>query len=534
MDLRPGDKLGRYVVEALLGRGGMGSVYRARDSELGRLVALKVISGVPDENALLRFKREARAACAFSHPNAATVYDVGSVDERPYLVMELLDGDTLRSRMAEDGVTVADKRRWLLEIARALEAAHLAGLVHRDVKPDNVIITKGGTAKLVDFGIARDSNEPVDPSAPTSDATLANMTETGSIVGSPAYMSPEQLRGGTLDGRTDQFSWGVMAYEALQGQLPWGEKTSAFEVAAAILNEQAAPLASPAHADPALGAAVMQCLARKPSDRLPSMTELCRALEAESTGSAVRVAAVADAREAVPTSTETHANRRAPWALGLVGAIVAGGALIIYLARRDPEQPTSSANVPTATSAPTAPGSTDTPSGSAPSANGVLISPTIELRHCKAEGCSKDNDAWCTPTGERKACCATGLMGTAAGRCTCPPGGSRVKKLVDLGCTAADAEHATKLQRHVRTHFRQARDCYEKAQLRNMKLMATLATRFELTPSGVPYGVELIGVDVPDPEFQDCVVTFFSNLRFEPPGDGHTAIVYPIVFSDPQ
>src|ERR1700722_13049549 len=225
--LKPVDTFERYTIEAHLGQGGMGTVYRARDARLGREVALKVLSeprgAEPESDA--RLLREARAAAALDHPNAVSIFDVGEHEGTPYIVMELVDGQTLRGAVGDRGVPLATRVTQLADVARALAAAHRRGLVHRDIKPENVMVRGDGVVKVFDFGIARRASagagDAVDASAPTQAPPLPALTREGVQVGTPVYMAPEQIRGDALDGRTDQFAWGVLAFELLTGRLPW-------------------------------------------------------------------------------------------------------------------------------------------------------------------------------------------------------------------------------------------------------------------------------------------------------------------------
>jgi hypothetical protein len=223
---QPGDRVGRYVIVGLLGQGGMGAVYEAEDSLLGRRVALKMISTGADAEMRERMRREARTAATLEHPNVVVVFDVGEVESGPdagetFLAMELVRGRTLRSAVHAKDVTIGRKLRWLIDVARALDAAHGVQLVHRDIKPDNVMVREDGVVKVLDFGIAKKKSE-VDPSAPTGiSPDPLTLTKAGAIVGTPRYASPEQLRGDELDGRADQYSWGVTAYEVLTGRVPF-------------------------------------------------------------------------------------------------------------------------------------------------------------------------------------------------------------------------------------------------------------------------------------------------------------------------
>ncbi len=280
--LAPGTTLSRYVVETPLGSGGMGAVYRARDTHLDRAVALKVLSdgagGLPDKEARERLVREARAAAALSHPNAVSIYDAGDSEHGPFIVMELIEGETLRGAMTR-GASAASIVGWMRMAALALGDAHERGIVHRDIKPENLMLRRDGIAKVLDFGIARHTSKAQDPSAPTH-AALPTLTGTGVQIGTPQYMAPEQIKGKKLDGRTDQFAWAVTAYEALAGRLPWQAENGALGVVASILEEVPPPV-NDVRSDvpPHVGQVIARAMAKKPEDRFASMGDLVRALD---------------------------------------------------------------------------------------------------------------------------------------------------------------------------------------------------------------------------------------------------------------
>ena len=286
--LKPGDAFERYTIEALLGQGGMGCVYRAHDPRLGRRVALKVIvddSAPADANA--RLVREAHAAAALDHPNAVAIFDVGELDGAPYIVMELVEGRTLRGAPGEAAAPVAARVAQLAGVARALAGAHKRGLIHRDIKPENVMVRDDGMVKVLDFGIARRAGGSVDPRASTQAPVLPTLTVEGVKLGTPVYMAPEQIRGDELDGRADQFAWGVLAYELLAGKLPWRGSGDALAVLASVLTDPADPAAlTQAGVSPEIAGVVMRALEKRAADRFASMDALLLALDAAGRGEA--------------------------------------------------------------------------------------------------------------------------------------------------------------------------------------------------------------------------------------------------------
>jgi serine/threonine-protein kinase len=286
--LKPGDAFERYTIEAVIGEGGMGCVYRAFDPRLGRRVALKVLSegaASPDANA--RLVREARAAAALDHPNAVAIFDVGELDGAPYIVMELVEGRTLRPAAGAVTEPISTRVAQLDGVARALSAAHKRGLVHRDIKPENVMVREDGVVKVLDFGIARRSSGAVDPRSPTPMKALPTLTVEGLKLGTPVYMAPEQIRGDALDGRADQFAWGVLAYELLAGQLPWRGADDVLAIMASALTDPADPRAlERAGVSPAVARVVLRALEKKPENRFASMDALRAALESAERGEA--------------------------------------------------------------------------------------------------------------------------------------------------------------------------------------------------------------------------------------------------------
>jgi serine/threonine protein kinase len=281
MRLTPGTRVGPYEVVALLGAGGMAEVYRAKDTRLGRDVALKVVSEALGTDAALveRFEREAKLAGSLNHPNVVALYDVGFQDGRPYFVTELLQGESLRERLAKP-IPLATALDWAAQMAQGLAAAHERGIAHRDLKPENVFVTKGDTIKLIDFGIAK-LVEAVREAAPHGlmDETASpsgSRTDTGMVLGTPGYMSPEQVRGDAVDARTDFFSFGIVIYEMLCARraFPAG---SVVESGYAILHDEPDPL--PESIPPYVAQVVRRCLNKDPSRRFQSARDLAFQLE---------------------------------------------------------------------------------------------------------------------------------------------------------------------------------------------------------------------------------------------------------------
>lgn len=279
-NLAPGTRVAeRYAIEAEIGAGGMGVVFRARDERLGREVALKVLTAdaVGDAGARKRMLREARAGAAIDHPGLARVYDVGETDDGSvFLVMELVRGRSLRELVREGPRPREEVARLVSELARALGAVHAAGVVHRDVKPDNVIVRDDGRVVLLDLGLAK--------VAPLLDVTRsasgAPLTTERGLLGTPSYMAPEQALGASVDARADAFALGVTAYELLTGRVPWSG-TQAFEILAELINwHPLPPSARMPGLGPAVDAVIARAIAKKPEERYADIQELASALGA--------------------------------------------------------------------------------------------------------------------------------------------------------------------------------------------------------------------------------------------------------------
>ena len=275
MALSPGTKLGRYEIRSKLGEGGMGEVYLAQDTKLDRTVAIKVLPAdlAHDQSRMRRFVQEARTASALSHPNVAHIYEIEDLDGVHFIAMEFIDGETLRRRISHSELPLHDVLEIAMQIAAALSAAHTAGITHRDIKPDNVMLRNDGYVKVLDFGLAKlsDRSAETDNEAPTR--AMVN-TDPGTVMGTVGYMSPEQARGQATDARTDIWSLGVVIYQMVTHHLPF-EGTSNSDVIAAILSKEPPPLARYARDVPeALEWIVTKALTKDPDERYQTAKEM--------------------------------------------------------------------------------------------------------------------------------------------------------------------------------------------------------------------------------------------------------------------
>src|SRR5579863_6720300 len=342
MPLVSGTKLGPYEIQSAIGAGGMGEVYRARDSRLERTVAIKVLpthlSSSPELRA--RFEREAKAISGLQHTNICVLYDVGTQGDVDYLVMEYLEGETLYARLARKPLTTDESLKIAVEIADALDKAHRSGIVHRDLKPGNVMLTKSG-AKLMDFGLAKPnalaggpkSGTPSVSSMATMAATMADLaspvTVAGTLIGTVQYMSPEQIQGKEADARSDIFAFGSMLYEMLCGTRPFQGK-SQLSLASAILEKDPEPIATlQPMTPPALEQVVRTCLAKEPDDRFQSAHDLKLQLQWISAGGS---------QVGAPAVVTSHRKKRATaltavMVAGWLAAAALGVLLLIYAAR---------------------------------------------------------------------------------------------------------------------------------------------------------------------------------------------------------
>jgi eukaryotic-like serine/threonine-protein kinase len=315
MALTPGTILGQYEIRSPLGAGGMGEVYRAHDTRLDREVAVKVLpeSLTSDPDRLRRFEQEARAAAALNHPNILAVYQMATHEGVSYMVSELLDGETLRERLRRGPIPLRKAIDYAGQIAHGLAAAHDKGIVHRDLKPENLFVTKDGRVKILDFGLAK-LTQPTDSSE--LDATVAQGTQPGMVMGTAGYMSPEQVRGKTADHRSDIFAFGTILYEMVTGKQTFRKPTSA-ETMTAILNEDPPSISQvTATAPPGLQRVVHRCLEKNPEQRFQSASDMAFALEALSDSG-------------ITTSSGSHAHLGEP--ASRRGIAIAGATLVVLL-----------------------------------------------------------------------------------------------------------------------------------------------------------------------------------------------------------
>jgi eukaryotic-like serine/threonine-protein kinase len=262
--IRPGDSIGRYRIESLIGVGGMGEVYLARDAQLGRKAALKLLPHrfIKDEAQLSRFTTEARSASALNHPNILTVYEIGAEEGRHFIAMEFIEGRTLRAALAGGKMDLKSAVEVALQVASALAAAHDAGVVHRDIKPENIMLRPDGYAKVLDFGIAKLTQQDTEVKQPGPETTSVLLTQAGLVLGTSRYMSPEQARGQEVDARSDIWSLGVVLYEMVAGKSPFTGETSS-DCMAAVLQADPPLLSSVSPGTPAALNAIVQFALRK-------------------------------------------------------------------------------------------------------------------------------------------------------------------------------------------------------------------------------------------------------------------------------
>ncbi len=333
MSLTVGQRLGPYEILGALGAGGMGEVYRAKDTRLDREVAVKVLPAAVADDAerLARFEREAKAVAALSHPNILSIFDFGTEREAgesghvvAYAVTELLDGETLRARLEDGSLTVRKTVEYAVQIARGLAAAHDKGLVHRDLKPENIFLLGDGQVKILDFGLAR---QVVASSGSGATQTVAAFTDPGTVLGTVGYMAPEMVRGQPVDARSDLFAFGAVLYEMLSGQRAFQHDTAAETMTAILKEDPPELLGSRAEISPALDRIVRHCLEKNPAERFQSARDVAFALGALSGSNVSGPSAV------VEPGTTRPIRRGRMLTLLTVGTALAIGLVAGYLGR---------------------------------------------------------------------------------------------------------------------------------------------------------------------------------------------------------
>jgi Tol biopolymer transport system component len=322
MPLTPGMRLGPYEILAAIGAGGMGEVYRARDTRLDRVVAIKVLPDhlARDPALRARFEREARAVSSLNHPHICSLYDIGQQEGTDYLVLEHLEGETLDARLARGSLPVAEAIELAGQIASALDAAHEKGILHRDLKPANVMLTSDRQAKVLDFGLAKNVSRSGDPGTSDSPTATEVLTGAGGVMGTAPYMSPEQARGGQVDRRTDVWSFGCVLYEMLTGRCAF-QRGSVSETLAAILKEEPHWDVLPAATPAALRRLLVRCLDKDPKRRLRDVGDARLELEEAQAGGA---GAPATGRPATPRPWSAIVA----WCVASVAVLVTIGTLV--------------------------------------------------------------------------------------------------------------------------------------------------------------------------------------------------------------
>jgi serine/threonine protein kinase/Tol biopolymer transport system component len=409
--ISPNTTIAQYTIVSKIGEGGMGEVWRARDTKLGREVAIKVLPASLSENTdrLNRFEQEAQAAGALNHPNILVIHHIGIHDGAPYIVSELLEGETLRERIAGTALPQRKAIDYGLQIARGLAAAHEKGIVHRDIKPDNVFVTNDGRIKILDFGLAKLTGASDATQSQTEVPTRKVNTDPGTVMGTMGYMSPEQLKGQSADHRSDIFSFGAILYEMLSGKRAFRGDSMA-ETMSAILREDPPELSETNKTvSPALERVVRHCLEKNPAERFHSARDLAFAIESLS-GSAT----ISGQTATMPTITESSTavglsrwlgNVRVAWIVAAVFLVALVTALVALLYFRQPSSPSQI----TRFSIPL-PKGTNTGGESAPV---IALSPDGHRLVFSAEDAAGKRQLWLRPLDSFAAQPLTGTEGAA-------------------------------------------------------------------------------------------------------------------------
>ncbi len=377
MGLSPGTKLGPYEIVGPLGAGGMGEVYRARDTRLDRTVAIKILPAhlSADSATKLRFEREAKTVSGLNHPNICSLFDVGSQNGTDFLVMECIEGETLAQRLIRGALSCEQTLKIGTEIADALDKAHRNGVVHRDLKPGNIMLTKTG-AKLLDFGLAKPALAPVSAATLTAQSPLSPVTEQGTIVGTFQYMSPEQVEGREVDGRSDIFSLGAVLYEMITGQRAF-EGKSQLSVASAILEKDPAPISTIKPLAPRnFDHVIRRCLAKDPDDRWQSARDLSLELKSISPTDPSSQSAAP-----IPLQQKWHLPSSLPWAIAALALLSSLALLFLGPKHTSPTAPTYSSIVPNSSLPFQIEGDLGAPPALAPDGSAVVFGAGDDLWH---------------------------------------------------------------------------------------------------------------------------------------------------------
>ena len=331
-----GSTVSHYRILAKLGAGAMGIVYRAEDVLLGRTVALKFLSPelLDDADALQRFKREARTASALNHPSICTIHEIGEHDNQHFIVMEVVEGDTLKQRIADRSLSIAQRLTIAIDVADALDAAHAEGIVHRDIKPANILVTNRGHAKVLDFGLAklasagRLTRRPQEESPTITGATDHFSSGAGVMAGTIAYMSPEQIRGEELDARTDLFSFGLVLYEMATGRQAFSGQTSGVILDAILNRAPVPPLSVNPHLSPELDRIIAKALEKDRTVRYQTASDLRADLERLKRDTNPDQSASGSVALGAPVVERTRGWRRIAASAAVISLLVAAGVMV--------------------------------------------------------------------------------------------------------------------------------------------------------------------------------------------------------------
>src|SRR5215467_5025955 len=337
MPIASGTRLGPFEISSLLGAGGMGEVYRATDTKLRREVAIKVLppTFARDPERLARFEREAQVLASLNNPHIAAIYGLEHADNERFLVLELVEGPTLAERLAAGPLLLAEAIRVAIEIARALEAAHEKNIIHRDLKPANIKLTAGGSVKVLDFGLAKAFGEPELAADFTHSPTVTSPhTRSGVILGTAAYMSPEQAEGQVVDKRADVWAFGVMLYELLSGRRAFDGKTTS-HVIVNVMEKEPDWSALPASTPPGVRDLIERCLQKDPTQRPRDIGDLRLQLQALSKQAASGRRAAPQSRAAVEPATRERSRWLWPGVAAalLLTTLAALGVALAYMRR---------------------------------------------------------------------------------------------------------------------------------------------------------------------------------------------------------